>query len=579
MRRAAVALVATAALLFSASASAAPPTPTTTQTTPTPTSTVPQTSPTGNGGVLSSPDTTIQLGGTDQACKNGTGLSNEVINNCISDGLAQSAFPPGNYGTDTHVDTGFTDPAGDAAALLQNITSWVFAIMAHVLTWILLGLGVAFNFDLFRSDSGGHIAKGLQHAEQLFTFPLLPIFIVIGAIVGIVYWIGQRQEGRAVVHWGAMAAMMVVGLIVISNPIGVFGWADDAANGIANGSLGAFTGSGGNTGGGFANATPALWRTTMEEPWCAMEFGDVNWCMGKIDPAMAAAKTSVLAHLPQALGDQGTPQLAAQQAPLEKLRLNDAKTNGELFLSFITNADARNGMNDTWTLYHALLNDHPELASIRGFGGVGEHLVILFLISVTGLVFLVLLIYITWQLLINSVFFVFLLLMTPVVIFAPAFGETGRGIFLKWLTWIFEALSKKIIFAIFLGVILLITSVVLSIGASVGGWLMEWFILTAVWSMAFLYRHKFLELMTAGLYHKHGHPNMMYNRSRGGYGASGAVPVGEHVINEEHTHHHAYAGDTYHQNAFVYGQHAQNGTASNPRGQDAIPGEVRELKE
>lgn len=570
MRLIAAVIAATAALFvaepaLASPASAGPPVPPTLGPT--------LTSPSTGGGLLGSPDTTLALGGTDASCGHGTGLSVEVVNNCAASGLAESAYPPGNFGTDTHVDTGITDPGNDLASLLQNIFGWMFATMAHVLTWIILGLGLAFGFDLFKSDTGGHIAHNLAQAEHAFTFPLLPIFVVLGGSVGMVYWIAQRAEGKAVVHWGAMVAMMAAAMIIISNPIGIFGWADTAANGIANGTLAAFTGRG-STGGGFADAAPALYRTTMEQPWCAMEFGDVTWCMSKIDARMDAARRSVLQHLPQALGDEGTPQLAAQEAPLERLRLQDAKTNGELFLSFIPNADARNGQNDDWTFYHALLQEHPQLAAIRGPGGVGEHIVVLMLAALAGIFFLILLIYIAWQLIVNSVFFVLCLLLTPVVIFAPAFGEGGRRVFVRWLVWTLEALVKKVIFAIYLGVVLLITDLFFSIGPSVGGWLMQWLILAGIWAMAFVYRHKILELMTAGAYHRHGNPNLAYQRYRGPQDYLRREPsvMGDEV--HQHTHVHQ---DTYNQHAHVYGW--GGGERPGPRIRDSISGSVRELRE
>lgn len=565
-------------LAFASSASAERPLPGPVAPAPVvPITTGSPTSPSTGGGLLGSPDTTESLGGTDANCNHGTGLSLQVIDNCAASGLSESAYPPGNFGTDTHVDTGITDPGNDLASILQNLFGWIFALMAHILTWIILGLGLAFSFDLFRSDHAGQISHGLAQAEHFFTFPLLPIFVIIGAVVGVVYWVGHRAEGRAVAHWGTMAAMMAAALIIISNPLGVFGWADDAANGIAAGSLSAFTGQGGGTNAGFADAAPALYRTTMEEPWCAMEFGNVTWCMDKIDPKMQAARASVLQHLPQALGDEGNAQLANQQAPLERLRLEDAKTNGELFLSFIPNADARNGQNDNWTLYHALLNDRPDLASIRGPGGVGEHIVVLILSGLAGIFFFVLLLYIAWQLIVNSVFFVLCLLMTPVVIFAPAFGEGGRAVFLKWLVWMFEALAKKVIFAIYLGVVLLISNVFFAVGPSLGGWLIEWLILAGIWAMAFVYRHKILGMMTAGAYHQHGAPNMAYSRFRGSRDYMRRTPSVEG--DEVHNHSHQYDGDTYFQHAHVYGAGDASHRTAPREAVHSINGEARELKD
>lgn len=508
-----------------------------------------------SGGLLASPDTTLALGGTDASCAHLSGASAQVVTNCNASGLAESAYPPANFGLDTHVDTGITDPANDAAAFFQEIIGGFYSLVAHLLTWILLALGLAFGFDLFNSDKSGQITKGLGSVEGLFTTPLLPVIIIVGAIVGMVYWFGQRSEGRAVVHWAAMAAMMAFALVIIQNPVGVFGWVDQTANGVSSGSLAAFSGQGGaGTSSGFADAVPGIYRTTMEEPWCSLEFGDVAWCMAPIDPAMAAARSSVLAHLDQALGDQGTPELAKQQAPVERLRLAAARTNGELFLSFPPNSDARNGKNDTWTFYHALLQDRPDLAAIRGPGGVWERFGILFLACLSGLAFLFLVLFIAWQLLAATVFFVLALLLAPVAIFLPAFGESGRGTFMKWLTWMIESLFKKVVFAIYLGVILAVTGILFRLGQLTGHWLLLWLLEGVVWTMALVYHSRILNVMTMGIYdsHTHSHPGARAKGLAVGAGAAYAWKRSPQRVATVHEHHHEGSSEV-HQHVHVNG--------------------------
>ena len=476
----------------------APPPTTTTPTTPTPTV------PTSSGGTLGSPDTTVGLGMSDASCSNNTHASPEVVRNCASSGLAESAYPPANFGTDTNVDTGPLSFGNDLAAGIQNFISGFISLQAHILTWILEGLGLAFSFDLFAQDTGGHIAHGLNQTLNLFTVPLLPVAMVIGGIVAVYYWGVRRAEGQAVIHVVSMIALMGLAFLVASNPVGMLGWADSASNQLTNGTFAAFTGHTSSNNSGFADAVPGIYRTAMEEPWCAMEFGSVGWCMAPIDPAMATARRTVLAHIDQALGDQGTPELAKQEAPLERTRLNDARTNGELFLSFIPNANARNGLTDNWTLAYALNKEHPELIAIRGPGGAWEHMSILFLSSIAGLFLLLLLVYVAYQLVVASILFVVCLLGLPIAIFMPAFGDKGRAGFLKWFTWIFEALAKRVIFAAYLGIIFATTTVFISLTNL--GWGLQWIVLAVIWAMAFHFRHRFLDLVSGGTYYSHDHP-------------------------------------------------------------------------
>ena len=517
----------------------------------TPPTAVPTTQPPqDSGGILGSPDTTEALGMSDASCAHNQNASPEVVRNCAASNLAESPYPPGNFGTDTNVDTGPLSLGNDWASLVQNFVSGFFSLLAHILTWILEGLGLAFSFDLFAQDHGGHIAHGLSQALHLFTVPLLPIFLVIGAIVAVVYWGIHRAEGKAATHVFAMVALICFGFLVAQNPTGMLGWLDTASNQLTSGTFSAFTGKNASNTSGFADATPGIYRTAMEEPWCAMEFGSVQWCMSPIDPTMAQARQTVLAHLDQALGDQGTSQLAKQEAPIERTRLNDARTNGELFLAFVPNADARNGKNDNWTLYHALLQDRPDLASIRGPGGWSEHLVILFLACVSGIFFLLLLVYIAYQLVVASIFFVICILLLPVMIFAPAFGETGRSAFWKWFAWMGEALAKRVIFAAYLGVILAATTLFLSITSL--GWGLQWLILGVIWAMGFHFRHRFLDLLTAGAYHSHGHPGHRFK----GWATAGAMGYiwkrAPQKVAAVHEHNY---GDTQqtHQHVHVYG--------------------------
>jgi hypothetical protein len=185
------------------------------------------------------------------------------------------------------------------------------------------------------------------------------------------------------------------------------------------------------------------------------------------------------------------------------LRLRDAQTNGELWLAFPSGDDARNGKNDSWTLYHHLLQDRPELAQIRGTGGVVNRLGIVALRAVGMLFFLLLLVYVAANLLLASLFFVVLLLLAPVMLLFPCFGETGRRAFWRWLGYATGALLAKVIYALYLGVLLFASAVVGGIGVQDGGWLLEWILFAALWGLAFAYRGRMLALLSLGGHREH----------------------------------------------------------------------------
>jgi hypothetical protein len=476
-----------------------------------------------DSGIASTPDDTASLGGQDPACTDPSGLSPQALHNCASSGSPASAYPGENYTPDTHVNGGVGDLSGNFVGMLQQAIAFVFMVLVKVIQAAILAVSMAFGLDLFGSDRTGQVPHALQTAESFFTLPWLPFAFAVGALWALARLWVAREEGRAIGELAVMVAIMIGGLIVISDPQGTAGWFDHLSNQAAMGTLAAFSdNNAGQPNGGYANATAGLWQETVEKPWCAMEFGNVDWCMSPLDAQTKQWRSDVLAHSTQA--DSGgelatttailTAQacakaLAAHEVPAgspclvsqqEALRLEDARTNGELWLAFPANDDARNGLNDSWTLYHHLVAARPDLAQTRGSGGAGERLWTLALTGVGMFFFLLLLLYVALNLLLASVFFVVLLALTPLMTLLGAFGDRGRAACLRWLGWAAGALAAKLIYALYLGVLLLAAKLV---DALATGWMNEWILFAALWALAFFYRSKLLGLFTADAHHEH----------------------------------------------------------------------------
>jgi TrbL/VirB6 plasmid conjugal transfer protein len=477
--------------------------------------------------VASAPDVTEQLGGTDPLCTHPAGLSPQSQRNCAASGSPQSPFPAGNYTPDTHIDTGLTDPGNDIDSAIQNVIGLMFGLFVTVIHAAMLAVSLAFGFDLFASDHSQQIPHALQSMEQVFTLPWLPVAFAIGAIVGICRWWGHRQEAAAIGHWTLMVVCAALGLLITTDPQATAGWVDAFANQAAMGTLaGASDHNPAAPASSYADATTGMWQQMVETPWCAVEFGDTQWCMSPIDKQTEQWRQDVQAHIAGADSNSdplaptttsstiahacgnpaGQPTASASAclvAQQEALRLRDAQTNGELWLAFPSGDDARNGKNDSWTLYHHLLQDRPELAQIRGTGGVVDRLGIVALCAVGMLFFLLLLIYIAANLLLASLFFVVLLLLAPVMLLFPCFGDAGRRAFWRWLGYATGALLAKVIYALYLGVLLFASAVVGGIGVQNGGWLLEWILFAALWGLAFAYRGRMLALLSLGGHHEH----------------------------------------------------------------------------
>lgn len=437
---------------------------------------------------------TLALGGGSPQCATPGRLSTTAQRACKGSGTVESPYPVGNYGLDVHIDTGATKIANDFDSAVASVVALVFAMLAKLVRWMMLALELAFSFDLFGRDPSGQIPHGLQTAQRLFTSPLLPLAFVIAGGWG-VWEMFKHRAGRMLGGYVAMIAMVLLGLVLVTDPAGTLGPLDRFSNQAGTASIAVFSSHDpSRPTAGFADALGDTFTTVVQRPWCAMEFGTVDWCAGPIDKQMHAARRETLAHW------QTHPPHDRQAAALFKA----ATTNGGLFLAFPPGNDERNGKNDSWTLYHHLLTDQPAAAVERTSSGLGDRFGTLVVVGIGVLVALLLFGYVAVNLLLAAVFFVMLLALTPVMMLAPCFGDTGRQVFRRWLGHLLGALFAKLIYGIYLGATIFTSSVVLALGASTG-WFGQWVVLAVFWWLAFAYRTRILGYVTGGHHHEHHH--------------------------------------------------------------------------
>ena len=95
----------------------------------------------------------------------------------------------------------------------------------------------------------------------------------------------------------------------------------------------------------------------------------------------------------------------------------------------------------------------------------------------------------------------FLLLLAPAAVIAPALGDGGRAVFRRWGTWLLGAVCSKLIFSFLLGVVLLMQRTLMEL--TVFGWWAQWLLVSAMWWGAFLKRHHVLGFVHGQ--HRSGH--------------------------------------------------------------------------
>ncbi len=464
----------------------------------------------------------LNNGSLNPACSGATG---QAAANCAISNSPASAFPTDSYGLDQNIDTGLTGSSGWLPSAIDDIIGWFFGTLGTLLSFLFMLLGLVFNFDLFTTGLS-RISSSLGSAYTAFTLPLLGVAFAVMGVVALMH-MAKGAHGRAWGHMFATFALMLVGAAIILQPGATLGPLDQAGNKLASAGIGVFSGQGVSSN-SYASTTAPLWKTTIEEPWCALEFHDVTqFCMAPIIPQMAQQRDSVIQNIDKAAGDQADAAYAKAHAPQEVRLLRTAKTNGQLFLAFPANWDARNGKADSWTLAQPLVQDSipggAELWYARTSGGVGERIGTLVLIAIGIFFLLLLLAYVCMYLFAAAIMFVVLLMFAPFMILTPAFGDSGRVAFVNWLKKTLFMLLAKVIYAIFLGVVIGISLLLPAITAPFGWWV-QWGVWAIFWFLAWKHRGLLPDMMTSGQHSEHSeHHDHSTAALAGGYAVGHAI--------------------------------------------------------
>ncbi|MGH2911722.1 MAG: hypothetical protein ACRDJ3_04525, partial [Solirubrobacteraceae bacterium] len=223
---------------------------------------------------------------------------------------------------------------------------------------------------------------------------------------------------------------------------------------------------------------------------CYLEFGNVHWCD---DPALLDTRLR-----------KAAVALVARQRPSDSTKANlhikelvrTADTNGKLFLAFPANGPERNSVKEGGSLLHVLCQTEDDTkctgaaaaeAEFRSDGGTLPRLIGLFLIAVGTLGMGLLFGLVAMRLLAAAVMSLFLLLLAPFAVLAPALGNGGRAIFAGWATRLLGEITSKLIFSFVLGALLVMQRILVSLPL---GWLTQWLLVSAFWWGVFFKRHQ-----------------------------------------------------------------------------------------
>jgi hypothetical protein len=415
--------------------------------------------------------------------------------NCGTARFVASGAPTGNYAFDVHIDTGALGFGNLASVEVQDLLltpAWTAVVwIVHALV---LALEWCYALDLFDGATLGSVTGALSGAQRAFTQPWMAAVLSVASVLALYRGVVRRRVADTLGEFVLMLAMMVVGLWVILDPAATVGSLSRWAQQSSLGTLGAIsTGTPDHAAQSLAGGMGDLFATAIGDPWCYLEFGDVDWCRDpkRLDPHLHAVAEQIAAagHAP---------------APSAAL-LRSARTNGDLFLALPANGPERNSINDPGSLLRALCGTSDatrcrgptaEQAQFRTASGTWPRAGGLLLICIGAAGMIALLAFIALRLLGAAVGSLLYLLLAPAAVLAPALGDGGRRVFTGWGTRLLGAVLAKLMYSVFLGVVLLVLRILDGLGTL--GWWTQWILVAVLWWTAFGHRHEVLRLATMG---------------------------------------------------------------------------------
>jgi hypothetical protein len=409
-------------------------------------------------------------------------------------------YPISSYGLDQHVPTGVTDIGDNVLAALQMVAEFVWFALVLVIKGVLLLLEWAFSLDLLNSTMASvkHALDSLHN--DVLGRPWFLLAVSVAGLWGIWRGLVQRRTIETLGGLAATVALMLVALVLISDPTDTVGHAsqltDEAALGVVSG---ASSGDVSRPEQSFATALEGVFRTTVEKPWAALEFGDTRWALSPAKPGSRVTNADVWLAFPAG---------SSERSALYKLQKGSGSSSVLDVLSRATQI-AANPVGDAIALLHEIgssghslpsgvasyVHKDPSKVRIQEAGGTFPRLALLVLVAIglTGAILLFL--YVGVKLLLASVMSLLLVLLAPAMLLAPAFGQSGRATTIAWAKRLAGALAAKLIYALLLAVLLVASSAIDSLQI---GWFGTWLILIAFWWGALLKRRELVGFVSVG---------------------------------------------------------------------------------
>jgi hypothetical protein len=431
-------------------------------------------------------DPLLDLGAKSPSCAANVGA--QAKRNCAGSGSIAHPYPLNAYGFDVQI--GFSLGHLDRSFLgaLQSIGALIWMALVYVLKGVLLLLEWGFSIDLLGA-SMTEVRRTLATLhDHVIGQPWFLAALAVTALWGIWRGLVQRQATRTITGLAATVGLMVCGLVILARPDDTVGYASRLANDASLGVLSAATSQQlDRPVRSLADATIGIFDATVRDPWCALEFGSVTYCARHAKGSRTLTNADVWLAYPAQSGER--------KALYRLLKGQNPDGNSRGLIGTLTHPalDLVGLGGDKPTHLPAgvkrLVGKDPRRAAMQEAGATFPRFALLALIALGMTGAAALLAYLGIRLLLASVLALLLLLFAPAVLLAPAFGESGRATFVAWSKRLVGAIATKLVYALFL-------AVVLAGGAAVRhlsiGWFGTWLLEIAFWWGVLLKRHELI---------------------------------------------------------------------------------------
>lgn len=418
--------------------------------------TAPAAKPLGAGGQV---DPLSGLGITNPVCGRIEEIRDrETRLSCEVSGTPESTYPASNYGFDIFIDTGIDAPTGTFTKGFVMILNGLWLALLFVLKLVLALLGLAFGLNPFEGETMHEIAAAVGRLYTQVTQPWLATAVVCGGIWLAYKGIVRRELAAGIGGTLAAVAMIAVGIWVVQQPQASVGRLATMSDRVALGVIGApQAGTASRPAGSYAEAMSGLWARLVEVPFAGLNFSDVRWALGR-PPSEAVEKADE-----KFCEDQGALALLAQFA---RLGVDEAKEECSRFAAqrygrprrvidlYLRSSPGSPARQALWDYFDNDDTYKPKVAA-QGGDGVLTRLSMLALFAIGLLGAVLLLAWLAIRLFSQAAIAFVLLLAAPFALFFPFLGDAGRRGFRAWGLTLLGAIVAKVVYAVFLSVVLL----------------------------------------------------------------------------------------------------------------------------